>query len=154
MQIPEMYRIPLVVVYMDGYLARGLAEMLDVPLGTVLARLHRNVPTAGSFLIASILASSWSTSIPLRTVTVSVMSSLLTYRLDTARDGSKALRYCKRLTLLVTLAWQVTAVGSDRTAEPGGFHRATHSPRHDRQASGRHGASYQDRVFAECAIPA
>jgi RNA polymerase sigma-70 factor, ECF subfamily len=41
MQLPEIYRIPLVVVYMDGYLARELAEMLDVPLGTVLARLHR-----------------------------------------------------------------------------------------------------------------
>jgi RNA polymerase sigma-70 factor, ECF subfamily len=41
MKLPEKYRIPLVVVYMDGYLARELAEMLDVPLGTVLARLHR-----------------------------------------------------------------------------------------------------------------
>jgi len=41
MGLPEKYRIPLVVVYMDGYLARELAEMLDVPLGTVLARLHR-----------------------------------------------------------------------------------------------------------------
>ena len=41
MRLPEKYRIPLVVVYMDGYLARELAEMLDVPLGTVLARLHR-----------------------------------------------------------------------------------------------------------------
>jgi RNA polymerase sigma-70 factor (ECF subfamily) len=41
MLLPELYRIPLVVVYMDGYLARELAEMLDVPLGTVLARLHR-----------------------------------------------------------------------------------------------------------------
>lgn len=41
MRLPELYRIPLVVVYMDGYLARELAEMLDVPLGTVLARLHR-----------------------------------------------------------------------------------------------------------------
>jgi RNA polymerase sigma-70 factor (ECF subfamily) len=41
MRLPEIYRIPLVVVYMDGYLARELAEMLDVPLGTVLARLHR-----------------------------------------------------------------------------------------------------------------
>jgi RNA polymerase sigma-70 factor (ECF subfamily) len=41
MRMPELYRIPLVVVYMDGYRARELAEMLDVPLGTVLARLHR-----------------------------------------------------------------------------------------------------------------
>jgi RNA polymerase sigma-70 factor (ECF subfamily) len=41
MRLPEIYRIPLVVVYMDGYLARELAEMLHVPLGTVLARLHR-----------------------------------------------------------------------------------------------------------------
>jgi len=41
MRMPDLYRIPLVVVYMEGYLARELAEMLDVPLGTVLARLHR-----------------------------------------------------------------------------------------------------------------
>jgi RNA polymerase sigma-70 factor (ECF subfamily) len=41
MRLPELYRLPLVVVYMDGYRARELAEMLDVPLGTVLARLHR-----------------------------------------------------------------------------------------------------------------
>jgi RNA polymerase sigma-70 factor, ECF subfamily len=41
MRLPELYRIPLVVVYMDGYRARELAEMLGVPLGTVLARLHR-----------------------------------------------------------------------------------------------------------------
>jgi RNA polymerase sigma-70 factor (ECF subfamily) len=41
LRLPEIYRIPLVVVYMDGYLARELAEMLEVPLGTVLSRLHR-----------------------------------------------------------------------------------------------------------------
>lgn len=41
LRLPELYRIPLVVVYMDGYLARELAAMLGVPLGTVLARLHR-----------------------------------------------------------------------------------------------------------------
>lgn len=41
MRLPELYRIPLVVVYMDGFLAREMAEMLGVPLGTVLARLHR-----------------------------------------------------------------------------------------------------------------
>jgi RNA polymerase sigma-70 factor (ECF subfamily) len=41
LRLPELYRIPLVLVYMDGFLAREVAEMLDVPLGTVLARLHR-----------------------------------------------------------------------------------------------------------------
>lgn len=40
-RLPELYRVPLVLVYMDGYLAREVAEMLDAPLGTVLARLHR-----------------------------------------------------------------------------------------------------------------
>jgi RNA polymerase sigma-70 factor, ECF subfamily len=41
MQLPMLYRIPVVLVYMDGYLAREVATMLDIPLGTVLARLHR-----------------------------------------------------------------------------------------------------------------
>jgi RNA polymerase sigma-70 factor (ECF subfamily) len=41
LRLPEIYRIPLVMVYMDGYLARELAELIEVPLGTVLARLHR-----------------------------------------------------------------------------------------------------------------
>jgi RNA polymerase sigma-70 factor, ECF subfamily len=41
LSMPELYRIPLVLVYMDGFLAREVADMLDVPLGTVLARLHR-----------------------------------------------------------------------------------------------------------------
>jgi RNA polymerase sigma-70 factor (ECF subfamily) len=41
LQLPLMYRVPLVLVYMEGYLAKEVAEMLDAPLGTVLARLHR-----------------------------------------------------------------------------------------------------------------
>ena len=41
MKLPMLYRIPVVLVYMDGYLAREVAGLLDVPLGTVLARLHR-----------------------------------------------------------------------------------------------------------------
>jgi RNA polymerase sigma-70 factor (ECF subfamily) len=41
LRLPELYRIPLVLVYMDGYLAKEVARMLNVPLGTVLARLHR-----------------------------------------------------------------------------------------------------------------
>lgn len=39
--LPEMYRVPLVLVHMEGYPTRDVAEALDVPLGTLLARLHR-----------------------------------------------------------------------------------------------------------------
>jgi RNA polymerase sigma-70 factor, ECF subfamily len=41
MSMPDLYRVPLVLVYMEGFLAREAADMLTVPLGTVLARLHR-----------------------------------------------------------------------------------------------------------------
>lgn len=39
--LPAMYRIPLVLVHMDGFATKEVAKLLDVPLGTVLARLHR-----------------------------------------------------------------------------------------------------------------
>lgn len=39
--IPELYRVPLVLAYVEGYHAKEVAFALDVPLGTVLARLHR-----------------------------------------------------------------------------------------------------------------
>jgi RNA polymerase sigma-70 factor, ECF subfamily len=41
LRLPGLYRVPLVLVYMDGFLAKEVARMLDAPLGTVLARLHR-----------------------------------------------------------------------------------------------------------------
>lgn len=41
MLLPVIYRAPLVLVHMDGFSTRELARMLDIPLGTVLARLHR-----------------------------------------------------------------------------------------------------------------
>jgi RNA polymerase sigma-70 factor (ECF subfamily) len=41
MRLPEIYRVPLVLVHMEGYLAKEVASLLDAPLGTVLARLHR-----------------------------------------------------------------------------------------------------------------
>jgi RNA polymerase sigma-70 factor, ECF subfamily len=40
-RLPQTYRVPLVLVYMEGFLAKEVATMLDVPLGTVLSRLHR-----------------------------------------------------------------------------------------------------------------
>jgi RNA polymerase sigma-70 factor (ECF subfamily) len=41
MRLPALYRVPLVLVHMEGFSTKELAAMLDVPLGTVLARLHR-----------------------------------------------------------------------------------------------------------------
>jgi len=41
LRLPELYRTPLVLVYMFGFPSKDVAGMLDAPLGTVLARLHR-----------------------------------------------------------------------------------------------------------------
>jgi RNA polymerase sigma-70 factor (ECF subfamily) len=40
-RMPDLYRIPMLLVYVDGFATREVATMLDAPLGTVLARLHR-----------------------------------------------------------------------------------------------------------------
>jgi len=40
-EMPEMYREPLVLVYSEGYHVKEVAYSLQVPLGTMLARLHR-----------------------------------------------------------------------------------------------------------------
>lgn len=40
-RMPELYRMPMVLVYVAGFTAREVAQMVDAPLGTVLARLHR-----------------------------------------------------------------------------------------------------------------
>lgn len=39
--LPEIYRLPLVLVHVEGYKTREVAEMIACPQGTVLARLHR-----------------------------------------------------------------------------------------------------------------
>lgn len=39
--MPEAYRVPLVLVHMEGFSTREVADMLGAPRGTVLARLHR-----------------------------------------------------------------------------------------------------------------
>lgn len=41
LRLPDLYRTPLVLVYMYGYATKEVAGILDAPLGTVLARLHR-----------------------------------------------------------------------------------------------------------------
>lgn len=39
--LPDLYRVPLLLVHVDGFATKEVAELLDAPLGTVLARLHR-----------------------------------------------------------------------------------------------------------------
>ena len=41
MRLPEIYRAALVLRYIDGFATKEIARMLDAPLGTILARLHR-----------------------------------------------------------------------------------------------------------------
>lgn len=41
LRLPDLYRTPLVLVYMFGYATKETAEILDAPIGTLLARLHR-----------------------------------------------------------------------------------------------------------------
>lgn len=39
--LPDRYRVPLVLCYCEGYHVKEVAYFLGVPLGTMLARLHR-----------------------------------------------------------------------------------------------------------------
>jgi RNA polymerase sigma-70 factor, ECF subfamily len=39
--LPDIYRLPLVLVHMQGFATKEVARMLDTPLGTIVARLHR-----------------------------------------------------------------------------------------------------------------
>lgn len=41
MRLPDIYRAPLVLRYMQGFATKEIARLLEAPLGTVLARLHR-----------------------------------------------------------------------------------------------------------------
>jgi RNA polymerase sigma-70 factor, ECF subfamily len=40
-RLPDRYRVPLVLVYVDGFATKEVARVLGTPLGTVLAQLHR-----------------------------------------------------------------------------------------------------------------
>jgi RNA polymerase sigma-70 factor (ECF subfamily) len=40
-RLPDLYRIPLMLVYVDGFATKEVARLLEAPLGTVLAWLHR-----------------------------------------------------------------------------------------------------------------
>jgi RNA polymerase sigma-70 factor (ECF subfamily) len=40
-RLPDLYRTPMLLVYVDGFATKEVAAMLNAPLGTLLARLHR-----------------------------------------------------------------------------------------------------------------
>lgn len=40
-ELPELYRVPLVLVHMEGWPAAEVAALLEVAVGTIHARLHR-----------------------------------------------------------------------------------------------------------------
>jgi len=41
LRLPPIYRAPLVLRYVEGYSTKEIARLLSLPLGTVLAQLHR-----------------------------------------------------------------------------------------------------------------
>ena len=40
-ELPDMFRLPVLLSDVDGFSYKEIAEMLDVPNGTVMSRLHR-----------------------------------------------------------------------------------------------------------------
>ena len=39
--LPEHYRMPILLADVEGFAYKEIAEILDVPIGTVMPRLHR-----------------------------------------------------------------------------------------------------------------
>ena len=43
--LPETFRLPVLLADVDGFSYKEIAEMLDIPIGTVMSRLHRGRKT-------------------------------------------------------------------------------------------------------------
>jgi RNA polymerase sigma-70 factor (ECF subfamily) len=40
-ELPEVFRIPVLLADLEGFAYKEIAEILDIPIGTVMSRLHR-----------------------------------------------------------------------------------------------------------------
>ncbi|HEY4610771.1 MAG TPA: sigma factor-like helix-turn-helix DNA-binding protein, partial [Ilumatobacteraceae bacterium] len=40
-ELPETFRMPVLLADVEGFSYKEIAEMIDVPIGTVMSRLHR-----------------------------------------------------------------------------------------------------------------
>ncbi|MFK7919058.1 MAG: sigma-70 family RNA polymerase sigma factor [Ilumatobacter sp.] len=40
-ELPENFRMPVILADVEGFAYKEIAEMLDIPIGTVMSRLHR-----------------------------------------------------------------------------------------------------------------
>ena len=40
-ELPDQFRIPVLMSDVEGFSYKEIAEMLDIPIGTVMSRLHR-----------------------------------------------------------------------------------------------------------------
>ena len=40
-ELPEAYRLPVLLADVEGFAYKEIAEMLEIPIGTVMSRLHR-----------------------------------------------------------------------------------------------------------------
>ena len=40
-ELPEVFRVPVLLADVEGFSYKEIAEMVDVPIGTVMSRLHR-----------------------------------------------------------------------------------------------------------------
>ncbi len=40
-ELPESFRLPVLLADVEGFAYKEIAEMLDIPIGTVMSRLHR-----------------------------------------------------------------------------------------------------------------